>query len=195
MRKQPRVLLAGLLALAAACGPANDTATVRPNPANRKPAYFDLLGFLGAQSTRLNRRQPAVEKQVLLRDGNQETTRVPQVDWEKELQIFQQADINKPALRGLYAVDSAMLASGALRRTYRRLPGTDHPVEQLTVVSQGPVVETITANVAQDNPLVYSAKSFEMSYRQGELAAYRVTGVQKLILFDSVRYAVQAKVQ
>ncbi|RSK42591.1 hypothetical protein [Hymenobacter perfusus] len=193
MHKSTRVLVAGLLALAA-CGP-GDTARVRPNPANQKPAYFNLLALLNEQSTLLNRRQPSVEKQVLLRDGNQEITRVPKTDWEKELQIFQQADINKPALRGLYAVDSATLTSGAVRRTYRRLPGTDHPVEQLTVVSQGTKVQTITANVAQDNPLVYSAKTLEMSYRQGQLAIYRVTGVQKLILFDSVRYAVQAKVQ
>lgn len=193
MRKPNRVLVAGLLALAA-CGP-GDTATVRPNPANQKPAYFNLLALLNEQSTQLNRRQPTVEKQVLLRDGKQETTRVPKTDWEKELQIFQQADINKPALRGLYAVDSAMLPSGLRQRTYRRRPGTDHPVEQLTVVSQGNVVQTVIANVAQDNPLVYSAKTLEMRLQQGQLVTYRVTGVQKLILFDSVRYAVQAKVQ
>lgn len=187
------MLLAGLLALAA-CGP-TETATVRSNPANRKPAYFNLLGFLAQQSALLNQRQPAVEKQVLLRDGNQETTRVPKVDWAKELQIFQQADINKPALRGLYAVDSAALGTGLTRRTYRRLPGTKHPVEQLAVVSQGPAVQTITARVAQDNPLVYSAKTLEISCRNGQVVSYRVTGVQKLVLFDSVRYAVRAQVR
>ena len=192
MRKQNRMLLAGLLALAA-CGP-DGTATVQPNPGNRKPAYFGLLEFLAQQATTLNRRQPAVEKQVLLRNGNQETTRVPQTDWTKELQIFQQADINKPALRGLYATDSATLASGAVRRTFRRLPGTEHPVEQLTVVSLGAVVQEVTARVAQDNPLVYSAKTLELRCQNGALTTYRVTGVQKLILFDSVRYAVQARV-
>ncbi|MDU0370605.1 hypothetical protein ACFPAF_09400 [Hymenobacter endophyticus] len=192
MRKYAAALLGGLLGLAS-CGP-GDTATVRPNPANRKPAYFNLLGFLEQQSTLLGQRRPAVEKQVLLRDGQQEVTRVQPTEWAKELQIFQQADINKPALRGLYVVDSAALSSGLVQHTYRRLPGTDHPVEQLTVVSRDSVVQDITASIDQDNPLVYSAKTVELHCQNGQLTSYRVNGVQKLILFDSVRYAVRGRV-
>ncbi|RSK43706.1 hypothetical protein [Hymenobacter rigui] len=192
MHKYTPVLLGGLLGLAA-CG-SGDTATVRPNPANHKPAYFDLPGFLEQQSQQLNQQQPAVEKQVLLRDGKQETTRVPKTDWAKELQIFQQADINKPALRGLYAVDSMTLPSGLLQRTYRRQSGTDHPVEKLTVISRDSMVQDVTAMVAQDNPLVYSAKALELHCQNGRLVSYSVNGVQKLILFDSVRYAVRGRV-
>ncbi|UOQ79024.1 hypothetical protein MUN84_11150 [Hymenobacter sp. 5516J-16] len=177
----------------AACE-AGEDATVRPNPANWKPAYFNLLGFLETQATLLNQRQPAVEKQVLLRDGQQETTRVTQLDWAKELQIFQQADINKPALRGLYQVDSAATAEGFTRRSYRRQPGTEHPVEQLTVLSEGSTVRELTATVAQDNPLVYSTKTMTLRCQNGQVSSYQVRGVQKLVLFDSVRYSVQSRV-
>ncbi|WP_188557134.1 hypothetical protein [Hymenobacter glacieicola] len=182
-----------MVVLFSACE-AGEDATVRPNPANRKPTYFNLLGFLEKQATLLNQRQPAVEKQVLLRDGQQETTRVTQLDWAKELQIFQQADINKPALRGLYQVDSATTAEGLTRRSYRRQPGTEHPVEQLTVLSEGAVVREMTATVAQDNPLVYSAKTMTLRCQNGQVASYQVRGVQKLVLFDSVRYSVQSRV-
>ncbi|UPL48973.1 hypothetical protein [Hymenobacter sublimis] len=185
--------LASMVVFLAACE-AGEDATVRPNPANRKPAYFNLLGFLETQATLLNQRQPAVEKQVLLRDGQQETTRVTQLDWAKELQIFQQADINKPALRGLYQVDSAATAEGFTRRSYRRQPGTEHPVEQLTVLSEGSTVRELTATVAQDNPLVYSAKTMTLRCQNGQVASYQVRGVQKLVLFDSVRYSVQSRV-
>ncbi|MFD2784322.1 hypothetical protein [Hymenobacter rubripertinctus] len=190
MRKAYFGWLAGL-PLLAACGPGEPA----PSPETRRTAYFDLPGLLKNQSTMLNQRRPAVEKQVLLRDGKQQTTRVAQTDWAKELQVFQQADINKPALRGLYSVDSVQLPSGATQRTYRRLPGTDSPVEELSVTTQGTAVQSLTATVAQDNPLVYSAKHLEMRYQKGRLASYRVTGVQKLILFDSVHYAVRAIVQ
>lgn len=185
--------LAGTVAILSACEPGED-ATVRPNPANRKPEYFNLLGFLEQQATRLNQRKPAVEKQVVLRDGHQETTRVAQTNWAKELQIFQQADINKPALRGLYQTDSATTPGGLVQRRYRRLPGTEHPVEQLTVLSQGGVVQSVTATVAQDNPLVYSAKTMTLRCQNGQISSYQVSGVQKLVLFDSVRYAVWARV-
>ena len=111
MRKAAVGLLAGL-SLLAACEPGQ-----APGPATPHPAYFDLLGLLKTQSAQLNQHRPVVEKQVLLRDGEQETSRVAQTDWAKELQIFQQADINKPALRGRYVVDSVRLPSGATRRT------------------------------------------------------------------------------
>lgn len=191
MRKRHGWVL-GVLATLAGCGPGEDAA-VRPNPANRKPAYFNLLGFLEDQTAQLRRRQPAVQKQVLLRNGQQQATRVAQTDWTKELQIFQQADINKPALRGLYQLDSVTTAEGFTRRTYRRQPGTDHPVTYLSVVSQGATVQHITAAVAQDNPLVYSAKTLALHCQNGQLVRYQVTGVQKLILFDSVRYAVRGE--
>lgn len=193
MRKAGFWLVSALAGLGA-CGP-GDQASVRPGSANRPAAYFDLLGFLARQSEQLSQQRPAVQKQVLLRDGRHETTRTQPTDWPKELQIFQQADINKPALRGLYTVDSVTLASGAVQRTYRRRPGTDHPVEQLRVISRGTTVEALAATVAQDNPLVYSAKNLQMILQRGQLVTYRVTGVQKLILFDSVHYAVQAKVR
>ncbi|GAB2774405.1 hypothetical protein HNQ93_001050 [Hymenobacter luteus] len=185
--------LLGTVVLLSACEPGQD-ATVRPNPANSKPAYFNLLGFLEKQATLLNGRKPVVEKQAVLRDGHQETTRVTQTDWAKELQIFQQADINKPALRGLYQVDCVTTPAGLVRRSYRRQPGTEHPVEQLTVVSRGGSVQELTATVAQDNPLVYSAKTMTLRCQNGQISSYQVSGVQKLVLFDSVRYAVRARV-
>jgi hypothetical protein len=136
-----------------------------------------------------------VEKQVQLRTGGLETTRVPQVDWTKELQIFQQADINKPALRGTYAIDSLTTPEGLTKRIYRRLPGQEFPVEQLTVVTLGPAVQSLKATLAQDNPLVYSQKKLELQCQSGHLVAYRIDGVQKLILFDTVRYSAAGKVQ
>ncbi|GAB3299127.1 hypothetical protein [Hymenobacter tenuis] len=193
MRKRYGGVVAAL-ALLAACSPGED-ATMRTNPANRRPSYFDLMGFLEQQTSLLNGRKPPVEKQVLLRNGQQEVTQVTPPDWSKELQIFQQADINKPALRGLYQLDSTTTAQGLTRRVYQRQPGTEHPVTQLTVVSNGPDVQELTATIAQDNPLVYSAKTLEIRCQNGLLSSYRVEGVQKLILFDSVHYAVQGQIK
>lgn len=179
-----------LLLTATACETAPDAPA--PNEALRQhTSYFNLPGFLSEQSTQLSRRRPAMEKQVLLRDGGQEIKRLTPTDWTKELQIFQQADINKPALRGQYLVDSVMTPAGLLQRTYRRRPGVTHPVRQLMVVSRNGQVQQVRATVVQDNPLVYAAKTLEMASPNGQLQSYRVQGVQKLILFDSVRYAVK----
>ncbi|TGE09427.1 hypothetical protein [Hymenobacter fodinae] len=183
-----------LLLFTAACGGQEQPVTASSNRPVHAPRYFDVNGFIGQQAARLNQQRPAVEKQVQLRTGGLETTRVPQVDWTKELQIFQQADINKPALRGTYAIDSLTTPEGLTKRTYLRLPGQEFPVEQLTVITQGPAVQALTATLAQDNPLVYSQKKLELQCRNGQVVSYRVDGTQKLVLFDTVRYSAAGKV-
>ncbi|QIX61668.1 hypothetical protein HER32_10950 [Hymenobacter sp. BT18] len=183
--------LLGLVWLAAACSSDMGTTPGQPAPRSR---YFALNSFLEEQAKQLNQRQPGVTKQVRLRTGGQETTQVKQLDWSKELQIFQQADITKPALRGAYTVDSTV-ENGILRRRYQRRPGIEHPVRQLTVLSSGQQVVAVEAVITQDNPLVYSNKTIELRCQNGQVASYRVNGVQKLVLFDSVRYAVSSRVQ
>jgi hypothetical protein len=183
-------LAAGLL-LTVGCGP--DEAAHSAAPA-RQPLYFDVKGLLDAQATRLNAQKPAVEKQVQLRTGALETTRVPGVDWSKELQIFYQADINKSALRGAYTALPPASTPAGTRQVYVRKPGVQNPVEELAVVSRGAVVQEVTATLAQDNPLFFSQKKLVLSCPSGQLRSYRVQGIQKLVLFDTLRYSAAARV-
>jgi hypothetical protein len=182
------------LLLLAACGPDNDV--TRASQDARKPLYFDLKGFLDQQTALLTQRRPAVEKQVSLRDGRVETTRVGQVDWGKELQIFYQADINKPALRGTYEVlgGSAAADTVDMVRQYRRKPGAENSVDQLQVRETGTRAGTIEAILTQDNPLFFSRKVLTLHYQNGQLSAYKVQGVQKLVLFDTLRYSAAVRV-
>jgi hypothetical protein len=186
--------LGSLLLLATACGPESAPSSKQ---AGRRPLYFDIKSFLYAQTQDLTRRKPAVEKRVKLRGGQIETTRVPEVEWDNELQIFYQTDINKPALRGAYQIDSVIQEDGRLRRTYRRKPDVENAVERLTVISlpSAPAAaQEITATLTQDNPLFFSQKRVALHAANGRLLDYQVTGVQKLVLFDTLRYSAAVRV-
>jgi len=159
-----------------------------------RPAYFPLKEYLDVQVARLNQQQPPVEKHVTLRGSAPETARVPKIDWAKELQVFYQADINKPALRGAYAVDSTTLPDGTRRITYTRQPGFDNAVVRLAVVRDAAGVRAVDATLQQNNPLFYSEKKMQLQGEAGSLATYQVRGVQKLVLFDTLRYATNARV-
>ncbi len=174
-------------------GAATDPAA--PGAPHYVGAYFDVRGLLDAQVRQLAASHPGVEKQVSVRGGAPETVRVPQVKWADELQIFYQADINKAALRGAYAVDSASLGGGAVRRTYRLLPGHDNaPVLRLAVTSQASQPQEITAIIRQDNSLFFGQKELRLRLQNGQLSQYSASGVQKLVLFDSTRYRSAARV-
>ena len=182
------VVGAGLLT---GCGDAGPAA-----PAARRPLYFDVKGLLNKQVAQLAQRHAAVTKRVSLRGNATETVRVPTVKWADELQIFFQADINKAALRGGYAVDSIVLPGGLLRRTYTRLPGQPNaPVARLMVVQQGAVAQEVAATIVQNNALFATRKQLHFQLQNGQLRQYEVVGTQKLVLFDTLHYAAAGQVE
>ena len=145
----------------------------------------------------LSARGARVTKQVSLRGGAPETATVPAVKWADELQLFFQADLNKAALRGAYAVDSAAYPPGAgQRRRYTRRAGFDNaPVESLLVLSEAGQPTEIQADITQTSALFSAHKRLIMKLKDGRLTEYGVTGTQKLVLFDTLRYATRATVR
>jgi hypothetical protein len=188
-------LSAAVLVCLSSCDRGAATDPAAPGAAHVAGPYFDLRGLLDAQVRQLAAHHPAVTKQVSLRGNAPETVQVPQVKWTDELQIFYQADINKAALRGAYRVDSAAEAGG-VRHTYTLQPGHDQaPVTQLSVLSAAGQPQEIQATLRQDNVLFSGQKDLRLSLQQGKIRAYGVSGTQKLVLFDTLRYQTQARVQ
>lgn len=191
LRQTALVLLAG--SLLAACTP--DEAARSAGPTARRPLYFDVKGLLNAQIQQLTARHAAVTKQVSLRGGATETAVVPAVKWADELQLFFQADINKAALRGAYAVDSTVAADGTAQRRYTRRPGYDNaPVELLLVRGEAGRPLAIEASITQQNALFSAHKQLSLKLQNGRLTEYGVAGTQKLVLFDTLRYNTKAAV-
>ena len=189
-------LLAPVLLLSS-CDKPTAADPARPGAPHPAGPYYDVRGLLDAQVRQLVARHAGVQKQVSLRGSASETAQVPQVKWADELQIFYQADINKAALRGAYQVDSASLPDGAVRHTYTLKPGHDNaPVAQLAVVQDKATNSLqLAATLRQDNVLFTSQKQLQLTLRQNQLQAYSVSGRQKLVLFDTLRYQAKVKVR
>ncbi|WP_151087158.1 hypothetical protein [Hymenobacter baengnokdamensis] len=187
---------AGCLLVLAGCGQGTTaTEEAAPGAAHLKGPYFDMRGLLDAQARQLATQHRGVQKQVSLRGGATETVQVPEVKWADELQIFYQADINKAALRGAYAVDSARLPGGEVRHSYQLRPGHDNaPVLRLDVTSQAGQPQAIRATLRQDNALFFGQKDLRLTLQNGQLSQYSAQGVQKLLLFDTLRYQTAARV-
>lgn len=67
----------------------------------QKGLYPDIKGYFKQEIKRLGKENPRVEKRVHLNKQN-ETQTLAGINWEEELALFMESDINKPAFKGLY---------------------------------------------------------------------------------------------
>jgi hypothetical protein len=71
------------------------------------PKFFDLKGYFDHEIKRLDQLQPTVTKTLAL-NGNTETRQLTQLDYARELDLFQQADLNRPDWLDRYRADSTV---------------------------------------------------------------------------------------
>src|ERR1700761_5040023 len=67
--------------------------------------FFDIKGFFKTDSARLSKLNPLINKTVV-HNGITETKKVHVLNWGTELSLFSESDINKPAWKASYDVQS-----------------------------------------------------------------------------------------
>ncbi|MPR34517.1 hypothetical protein [Salmonirosea aquatica] len=167
-----------------------------PAEKHDEPAvYYDIKGFIQSQIQLLNQQKPVVEKTMVVGNG-QEKRSTSEVNWEKELELFVQADINKPAYRQSYAI----ARPDSLTYEYTIQTQEDLPVRYLKVVldqadGQPALIE---ARILAENKLFESEKNLLMhcakNSGQWRVATYQIKGFQELVISDRKLFDVQAEV-
>ena len=164
-----------------------------PVEQKQAPVYYDVLGFVKAQIDDLSSRKPTVNKVVGINDKqNQEN--ISAINWNRELELFTQADINKPALQNSYQI--------ARPDSLTYLYTLKNPEEQLTVrslrvqldsISQKP--RRIEAVLQTNNPLYSSERNLLLESgplgSQWHIHHYKLSGYQKLPYFDKNEFLVE----
>jgi hypothetical protein len=164
-----------------------------------KPAedktYYDVKGFIETQIVYLAEQKPTVHKKMSVAGKNEDRT-TKEVDWKKELELFVQADINKPAYRKSYSVTKP----DSLTTLYTLQPTENLPVQYLKVQ-----VDKITGNptaiqalLRSENKLYRSEKHIEMhcasQANQWRLTDYAIKGYQKLAMTDQKDFDIKAAI-
>lgn len=158
---------------------------------NFKAPYYDLKGYVDAQIISLSRTKPLVRKDVIVNEEN-ETLITQKIDWSKELELFAQADINKPAFTQSYFVDT--LSTHTI--SYRLRKGENLPVQYMEVITdaQGKL-EKIKATLLDKNYLFESERILTLESKNGRLATYQIEGFQQLFIGEPKPFKVMAIVQ
>jgi hypothetical protein len=163
----------------------------QPQPAQRTNAYFDLKDFLDQQVAALNAQKPLVSKTVLVED-QPETHQTHQVDWARELELFGQADLNKPAYANSYFTE----AISKTTTTYRLKSGEDLPVQYLEVIQDEKTSQPVKvkATLRTKNYLYESERTLSLTARNGRLTEYDIDGFQQLFYGDPEPFHLEGRI-
>lgn len=179
------VLALGLLPVLSGCGEVAGNADSR---------FVALEALLDEQVRLLQATNPSVKKSVLAAEGMQAKT-FQNVDWQRELAAFRQADLGKPGLRGAYTVQD--VAPNV--RLFRVKPGENAEVQEVRVeFADGNRVKSVQALVNDENYLYHTRRTFRLDFaprgNQWLVRTYRIEGFQKLLWNQAKPFAVRADV-
>jgi len=147
--------------------------------------YFDLKGFINADSARLNRAHITVTKTVSHNNEGTQTKQIAITNWGQELSAFSASDINKPAWRDGYSIkqqgDSVIYTALMPSLNTRRMvvQQTGKSVKKITI-------ENFTKN------LLYQTTEHLVYYPD---SLYVIDKLQKVKLLGSNRYVVKGKMK
>jgi len=159
--------------------------------------YFNVNELLDQQIALLSNSKTVVNKEANIDSLQEQSTFVPDsLGWANELEVFRYLEvINKPIYQGLYEqVDQKDEHSNLKVRVLKAK--ADVPVREFKIYYQDTFdhLKKIEAEIEEKNSLYYSSRKLSLQFDDMLLSKYRISGVQKMIMRDSVRYSIESKV-
>ncbi len=180
--KYPYLLALGFISLTLACQPEEQQ---QKNVESK--AFFDLAGYFQAQIDLLQAEQPRVEKRIVLNEEEEGKT-VEQLDYQKELLVFLKADINRPAWRDQYTIDSIMVNDqlGQLRYIAQN---EDLKTRRLIITFEG----TEVSKVEIDNYTTSAIANLDQSLIYDPLIGYTIHSKENVQLASAQDLLVEVR--
>jgi hypothetical protein len=169
------------------------TALLSCNPVgndSEQKTYFDLAGFIDAEIKYMDAQNVTVLKTVKINKETEELEST-KIDWNKELEILKQSDLNKAAFKLSYDIsETDSLIS------YKLKEGENLPVALVKILKDknGEIVE-IESKYHTENYLYNSSKTAQINLKNGHLNSYSMIGWQELFIGSRKNFEIKGVVQ
>jgi hypothetical protein len=150
--------------------------------ANTELLYFDLKGYFGKEIIRLRNAKVKVNKTVSI-NGVDETKSSLIADWDKELAIFVNADINKTSWKGSFKV-TRQKGLHSYTSDSKKIP-----IKKVSITHKDSKISKVEIIVNNKNILYQSLDT--LTYSPDVL--YKIRKQQKIRLLAPKDYAIVAK--
>ena len=153
-------------------------------------SYYDLAGLLNQQISNLSAKKPLVEKAVVLEE-KKERIETKEIDWNKELELFLQADLNKQSYQSAYTIDIK-----DKKANYVLKEGEKMPVKLLTIeFDDKNLPKHIEVMMNTDNYMYESSKKLTLELTNNQLKSYKIEGYQELFIGSKKNFSIEGKIK
>ena len=149
--------------------------------------YFDLKSFIEEQVESLEKSKPTVEKKTL-HNTEKESKKTNKIDWQKELRLFADADINKPILKQAYTV-----TENPQSIDYQAI-NTNLKVRNIHIEKENDLVKKLTIHYKESNHLFEIEKKLSLDLNKNNITNYQIEIIQEIIFKDKDHYQVSGKI-
>ncbi len=95
--------------------------------------FFDLVAYFSQEADALNATKPEIKK-TIIKDGETETkTFSDSIDWKKELKIFSENGINKPAWKDSFSADT--IKEGSINTVIYKTSDEKISVKEIVIIT------------------------------------------------------------
>lgn len=148
--------------------------------------HFSISPFIKQLAKELETKNVQLLKKANL-NGETDSSLVQELNWEEELSIFEEAEINKSAYIGKFTIDSLFIDSGELEINYT----TDDPkirIKELKLLQNNAgKLERIEIRFLTNNSLYKSEQYLELLPKEG----FHLNGTQKIMLFEADSFSLR----
>lgn len=162
----------------------------RQNPMKKLRLYFDLDSLLDQQVKLLSREGYSVRKKVAM--GDKEEIQIQSADsaaWNEAFIIIRDFNINKAHNAGAYSVTQK-----GTHVIYEPSGDAKVAVRRFELQKQGNQLIAIEGTYFEDKSIYQHLRTLRLEFNEGILTRYEVSGFQKMILNDTVRYAISGEI-
>jgi len=160
-------------------------------------AYFDFDSLISIQVMKMVNAGMEINKRAIINGKEAESSfRADSVNLANELEVFRQLDIiNKPRYRNAYQIIDGQkdTKSNLLIRTYLTDSLAPVPFVKFYYQTAPRMIRRIESVYHEENALYNAKRNLIMQFEDIEgtmqLTGYEITGVQKMILSDTVKFS------
>jgi len=149
--------------------------------------FFDLANYFEKEVVYLNQHQKSIQKTIQL-NGTKETQTLDGIDFEKELKVFANSNINKIAWLDAYQVDSVRVG-GKLQSLHYKTQNPKLKTKEISILFKDDKVNSIKVLNISKTALADTEQRLEYKSRK----AYHIENIQKVSLMDNQKMIIDVQ--